>query len=469
MDLGVAMARTWWRPVWGAWLAAYVPAAIALGLAFRDDPWLGALLLWWLKPLFDRFALHVLSRAVFGEVPRLRNTLGAWRELLQPGLLASLTVSRLNPARSFLLPVWQLERQTGNAARARRRALQRRLWAHAVWLTVICMNFEAVVLLSLGSVLDMFVPAKADPAFDLGSLFSGDAWWAAWSWTESVAYALAVSIIEPLYVAAGFALYLDRRTRLEGWDLEVALRRLALRLGQTATLVVVVPVAALALVAVSAPAYAAAGTPKQEIAEVLKAPEFQTQRDVSTWVYRGDPESERGSTDVEFWNRIARVLAKATQTLGWAALLVLAIMAVWFARRLLPAHAEPRPPSQPSATPSWRPRPREERLPDDVAQAAAALASQGRFREALSLLYRGALAAMAMKHGLGIESGDTESDCLHRAGPLLGEDARAYFVDLVASWQHAAYSVKPPDSAHVAGLCASWPRHFRLGDEPVAP
>jgi len=461
MDLGVAMARGWWRALWGAWLAAYVPAALALGIAFRDDPWLAVLLLWWLKPLFDRFALHVLSRAVFGETPRLRDTLGAWRELLRPGLLASLTLHRLNPARSFVLPIWQLERQTGAAARSRRRTLQRRLWAYAVWLTVICANLEVAVLLSTGSVIDLFVPAKADAVYDLSSVFSGDAWWNAVSWTDTLAYALAVSAIEPFYVAAGFSLYLDRRMRLEGWDVEVALRRLVLRLGQVATVAVMVLAVSIALVSVPGTARAAPGTPKEEIAEVLKAPEFQTHRNVSTWVYRAEPGDEDTGRNVEFWNKLARVLARITQVLGWAALAVLAVVSIWYARRLLPARTDPEVAAAVSARPAMRARAQEQRLPDDPARTAEALARQGRTRDALSLLYRGALAALSERHGLGVERGDTESDSLRRSASVLGDAAQEYFAALVASWQRAAYTSEPPDPAQAVSLCLAWPRHFR--------
>jgi len=461
MDLGVAMARGWWRALWGAWFAAYIPVALALGITFRDEPWLAVLLLWWLKPLFDRFALHVLSRAVFGETPRLRETLGAWRELLQPGLLASLTVHRLNPARSFVLPVWQLERQTGAAARSRRRTLQRRLWAYAVWLTVICANLEVAVLLSTGSVIDLFVPAKADAVYDLSSVFSGDAWWNAVSWTHTVAYALAVSAVEPFYVAAGFSLYLDRRMRLEGWDVEVALRRLVLRLGEVASVAVTVLAVSIALMSTPETAQAAPGSPKEEIAEVLKAPEFQTRRNVSTWVYRSEPGDEDTGRDFEFWNTVARVLARFTQVLGWTALAVLVLVSIWYARRLLPARSDPEVTVADSARPAMRARAEEQQLPDDPAATAAALARQGRTREALSLLYRGALAALSARHGLGVERGDTESDCLRRSASVLGEPAQKYFAALVAGWKRAAYTSDPPDSAQAVSLCLAWPQHFR--------
>jgi hypothetical protein len=41
----------------------------------------------------------------------------------------------------------------------------------------------------------------------------------------TIAYALVVLFLEPFYVAAGFAMYLNRRAQLEAWDVEQELRR----------------------------------------------------------------------------------------------------------------------------------------------------------------------------------------------------------------------------------------------------
>jgi len=41
----------------------------------------------------------------------------------------------------------------------------------------------------------------------------------------AVAYAFVVAFLEPFYVAAGFAMYLNRRAELEAWDVEQELRR----------------------------------------------------------------------------------------------------------------------------------------------------------------------------------------------------------------------------------------------------
>src|SRR3546814_6024434 len=45
----------------------------------------------------------------------------------------------------------------------------------------------------------------------------------------------ALPIFEPFYVGAGLGLYLNRRTRIEAWDVEIALRRMRTRLATTAT------------------------------------------------------------------------------------------------------------------------------------------------------------------------------------------------------------------------------------------
>ena len=71
-------------------------------------------------------------------------------------------------------------------------------------------------------------------------------------------YWLAVTLSEPVYIAAGFGLYLNRRTQLEAWDLELVFRRLAARARSLASAVAaLLPVALLcAGLAFSTPASA---------------------------------------------------------------------------------------------------------------------------------------------------------------------------------------------------------------------
>ena len=216
MDLGLAMLQRWWRQTYAPHLVVGAAAALAgcAAAAWYGKAWLALALVWWLKPLYDRVVLHVLSRAVFGEVQTPRHALGAWREWLATGLPMALSFGRLDTARSFNLPVRQLEGQRGRPARERRSVLGRRVSSYATWLTFVCVNFELVLYWSLGRLGSLFLPAKAlegrdfTAAFLAGDLFGHD---------DVLAYVAAVLLLEPFYVAAGFALYLNRRTLLEGW------------------------------------------------------------------------------------------------------------------------------------------------------------------------------------------------------------------------------------------------------------
>ncbi|MGB1110998.1 MAG: DUF4129 domain-containing protein, partial [Gammaproteobacteria bacterium] len=105
VDLGLRMTRHWLAAIYLPWLIVYLGLAGVLILIMPDELGWVTFILWWLKPLYDRLMLFVLSRAVFGQTPSAWQTLtsaGAW---LRSGLLMSLTLARLNPARSFHLPV----------------------------------------------------------------------------------------------------------------------------------------------------------------------------------------------------------------------------------------------------------------------------------------------------------------------------------------------------------------------------
>jgi hypothetical protein len=238
VDLGVGMLREWWRPLYASFAVVFLPVAAACLWAgwTTGKLWLAMLLLWWLKPLFDRVALHVASRAVFGDVLGVRATLAQARNWLGTGLFAALLIpGRIDTARSFHLPVKQLEGQRWRAARARRALLGRRTHGYAVWLTLACLHFELVFVWSADMLWDLVLPAKSQEGTSIWeAMFEGAAFDNVFTVADFAAYALAVFVIEPLYVAAGFALYLNRRTLLEGWDLEVALRRIAVQRAGTA-------------------------------------------------------------------------------------------------------------------------------------------------------------------------------------------------------------------------------------------
>ena len=86
-----------------------------------------------------------------------------------------------------------------------------------------------------------------------------------------------------------------------------------------------------------------------------------------------------------------------------------------------------------------------ENLPPDVGAAAAALAREGKLREALGLLYRGALSELVHKRGVQLLSSHTEGEAVRLA-------KLPYFAALVDAWQQCAYARRMPQAADVERL-----------------
>jgi hypothetical protein len=172
----------------------------------------------------------VLSRAVFGQSVTAADVWRALPGFFKTGLIRALTWGRFDLARAFALPVWQLEGLKGKPRRNRVALLGKGGRVHAVWLTVVCIHLEYVVVFSLLALTYLLIPAELSPSWrELLQLTGGDSWF---TYLNRFAYLAAVCLIEPLYVASGFTLYLSRRTDLEGWDIELAFRILAERLAR---------------------------------------------------------------------------------------------------------------------------------------------------------------------------------------------------------------------------------------------
>jgi hypothetical protein len=437
MDLGLTMLQRWWRQV-------YLPhLLVALPLV----------LVWWLKPVYDRVVLHVLSRAVFGELQSTRAVLAAAKEWLRTGVVQSLVLRAVwfDLNRSFNLPVRQLEGQRGRAARERRGVLGRRVGSYSIALTLVCLALEVMVLwTSLGLLAHLFLPAKADEGKGLLELVFGDTDNAAEviGFEDAFAYSAAVLILEPFYVAAGFALYLNRRTLLEGWDIEVALRRIAQR--HMAAFVVVV----LGIFAVATPpqAHAQEKDAKSEIREVLKAKEFGYHKDVKRWERR--ERDKPGGFDTTWLRAIGYALAKAGEVLMWLGAGALIAYALWWAARMLPRGGAPPPEPYRAPAALFGMELAPQTLPPDVGAAAAALAGEGRLREALSLLYRGALSELVHKRGVQLLASHTEGDVIRLSGEL------SYLQSLINAWQRCAYARRMPAAGEVEQLAADYGKAF---------
>lgn len=474
IDLGFALTQCYWKTLYAAWFAIFVPVVLIIHLAIYAFtswrlPLAAFLIIWWLKPLFDRVVLHVIAGAAFAAPPTLRETASDWKKILfGSGLWWGLTLYRLDPTRSFKLPVWQLEGLRARIARARRKILARRASTYGVLLTLSVLLWQFVIAISLISLLYLFLPNELLLYFDFWqALFMPEKLPLSFLYLWDVAFLLSVSLLEPFYVVAGFSLYLHRRTVLEGWDLELAFRQMATRvqavLARSAAFVILGTSIALLFSDYTA-AQENRLPPKQAIEEILRHPDFSEHVTEKVW----KPKVEQKKSELPEWLKplfdlfaqLGKAFAQSLQVILWGvAILILALLLYWMARNFdwsnLRLRARKRVPSSLFGV-DLRP----ESLPDDIATAAKRLLEQGEILAALSLLYRGALVALLNRYHLEFRSGDTENDCVRRVNQCAPQATALYFTGLVNHWLSVAYAARLPEQTAVAGLCNEWNRHF---------
>ena len=221
-DLGVRLGQSAAGSVYACFAVAYVPVAALAFASFEIAPWLPTLVLFWSKPWLDRTILFVLSRAAFGQSTTPRQLWEAQREVWWRRWWLAWTWRRLSPWRSFTQPAYQLEGLPMGRLGRRVRQLRRRMAGTAFLVTVAFVTAEMCLVITVLSLLVWFAPADAAPdlitlLFEPTNVFLEGA--------LAVAYALVIGFLEPFYVAAGFAMYLNRRAELEAWDVEQELRR----------------------------------------------------------------------------------------------------------------------------------------------------------------------------------------------------------------------------------------------------
>jgi hypothetical protein len=219
-DLGVRLCQSTARQVYVCYWAVGLPIAALCLATYEIAGWLPGLLMWWAKPWLDRTILFVLSRAAFGQTTSVSDLWSAQRRVWWSQLLLSLTLRRLSPWRSFTQPVHQLEGLP--LLKMRKRVLQVRggQTRPAVLMTSAFSVAETILAVACVSLIFWFMPSREQPVNPLSPETA-----AFIELPLTFAYFVVVLFLEPFYVAAGFAMYLNRRTQLEAWDIEQEFRR----------------------------------------------------------------------------------------------------------------------------------------------------------------------------------------------------------------------------------------------------
>lgn len=502
VDLGILLARRQAGLLTLSWALLTLPVFALLSLVFWQHPTLSLFLFWWFKPLYERLPLFILSRSLFGDTPSLRRSFKALPTLLRAQWFASLTWRRFSLTRSFDLPVLQLEELAGSARRQRLLVLKQRDAGRARWLTIVGVHLESGLWMGALALLYLLIPPQllADWTWRDWLTLDGD-----WIWFEHLSnllYVLVLVIWEPIYVASGFSLYLNRRTILEAWDIELSFRRLQERLRPLlpALLLGIGLLMASPAMEVQA-ANKAAQTAEQGVAAepspeserlinqqltsqaaseritgLLNQPPFKHRETVTRWRFgEARADAEPGWLERLFQNllrggslpRSFEHVATAVEVLLWASLFGLIAFLLWRYQEWLRVHVgRVRLPSlgtrqnAPAILFGLDMLP--ESLPEDVAGAVERLWDK-QPREALGLLYRAFLSRLLHERKLPLKTAHTEGEILELLRQDGAPELTSYAETITGHWLNLAYGHHLPPSTARTELCGRWCELFATG------
>ncbi|MDR0312865.1 MAG: hypothetical protein LBI14_04650 [Treponema sp.] len=210
------------------WIAAF--ALLFIPYELRWLSWFG---LWWLKPLFDRLCLQVISSRFFRpsrETDSITGTTSSsMRTILKgiprnffPYLLGDILWRRFSPFRSTNMCVRLLERLKPKQYKERKKVLVQGGLNYSALLSFLALPLEAILL--GGEYIFVLVMAEFFVPGINWDLLIGE---------ENImlilyaAYCVNYILVESLCVSMGFGLYINCRNETEGWDIQLLFQKFA--------------------------------------------------------------------------------------------------------------------------------------------------------------------------------------------------------------------------------------------------
>lgn len=488
IDLGVLIARRyWWRLVAG-WLVVAVPVFVVVW--FLPNVLLALLILWWLKPVYERIPMTTVASSIFGEHAKWRSM---QKNLLSPDCLLWLTLFRFFPGRSTLAPIAALEEHHSGSGRVRQRRSLIKEDAQGAYFGLHSLGFLfefAILLFFLVIAIWLLSPIETNSsiAFETAFLelvyFLFDSFWG--PKIVLTAVFIAFACVGPFYVCCGFALYLNRRIELEGWDLDLEFQRMVRRIAPMLGVLVIVLCCMPSLAQIEdkerlAQVRETIATETDELVQSQRVRQTQLQSEENEPPTRVAVASE--IKDIVQSDRISRTetrygdieptsdgsseniswLASLFHVLAWT-LLIAGIL--WLAFKIVTSDyvrtklVRKRGTSKASQShvPELK---RALTLPNDVVLAARDAWEAGHFRDAMSLLYRGALYSLITKYKCNINISDTEASCMkavHETTPELSDS----FDHIAQNWQKLAYARLSISDEDFAALSDTYLENFTV-------
>ena len=469
IDLGCALVRENFGKVLMSWIVTVVPLWFLVISVYQlwpwpeGRPWMALLTCWWLLPVCDRVPLFVISRALFGEDVKLREVFKAWPRMLFKRSIKLLTLERFSPGRGLAQPVLELEGLKGSAYRSRVNLLARNGGEGATqailisWVLVLCSMFSAWFIYL--SFMGLFGDNVEIEEFWVKHVLATEASFvpAYYIWVLLGLYLMSVTLIQPFFVGAGFAMYINSRTITEGWDIELAFKRMSERVSSSG-LGIGSKIASLLIAGASFLMLGgnALSQEKNERLEKVVADERFTIHTEEYEHYVSDDHVDLPDGDIPDMSGFAVI----GNLLFWVILGVAIAGIVWLIYQNRHVFSGGKSIASQANAPSIKTvmgmEVTLESLPDDVVKAAHEAWRLGEHQKALSLLYRGSIAWLVNYGQVQIGEGDTERDCELAVEKAQAGDKARYFSRLTIAWVRLAYGKIKPSEDEFHSLCRDW-------------
>ena len=467
IDLGCALVRENYGKIMSAWFLTVIPmwlmviALSQLWPAPEGRPWVAGIFCLWTLPVCDRVPLLVLSRRLFGEDLATKELLLSFPKMITRRWFNTLLVGPFSINRCLANPVSELEGLKRKSYRERVHLLSRNGGEGAMQAGLISIVLVLATMFSMlfvfSGIVGLFGDSIVLEELWVKHVLGSDAAFipVPYVWVLVGLMLSAITIIEPFYVGAGFSMYINSRTITEGWDIELAFKRMnqrvvcVLRKTQGGVLLFIL---GLLLSYSMAPVYAS----NARLDEVMEHEDFVIRTEVelvpiantqgpSNWDWNFD--------GLSFLPELATVLFYLIVT-------AVACLIGWFIysnRHLFTGAKLGASSNVPKIRSVMGMDVTPESLPDDVVNAARSAWDAGQHQLAMGLLYRGSISWFVNEMSLCIKESDTEQDCLSQVKQQEQKELVEHFEILTRQWIELAYGGVAPTDKEILWLCHYWP------------
>ncbi|MDR0443353.1 MAG: hypothetical protein LBH44_08120 [Treponema sp.] len=424
--------------------------AFSLRLLPGKTQYLSWLIIWFLKPLFDRIILHIISIRFFENGASMKRLCMGLGKTIVRGLAGDLLWRRFSPMRAAMIPVRVLEYDSmsgkkNHMIRDRRKLLEKggigycsllSLWG--IFLEIVLLIGELLFFTMMAELIRKgFVTSFIDLLRDAEIYI-----FALWCFNYM--------LVETIYVCMGFGLYINSRIEVEGWDIEIMFRNFAKKLKAKNMNSLLIVFCAICLF-LPVKTFADDWKPVSETAHfeklqnILDSPDFGGEKD--SWGIRlKKPLKQRDFPEMNMnpmLEKLRRILAFALRFVLVALIAAFLILILLYLRKY--KWEKKGKTAAPIINAVHK---KNAGSPELFLKKALDCFEHGNFRFAWGYCTAAAIMSFQLYRGIIFPPNATESDCANIVSSITANDEADEFCNVIKYWVNLAYAGRlPPEGS----------------------